>query len=118
MTNIKALLDAVPPGVVQPDGLTWTRLGEEGGVLHTGGGDGIVYSACTIAASSCPPELDQTMELIAAAPAALARALKELDHARQLIECGCWDKGDGICEQCTDAQAALGYIEDRDNGLG
>ena len=108
---IKALLASAPRGVTEADGLTWTRLGEEGGALHTGGGGGIVYADCRVAGLTATPDRDPVLDLIAAAPALLAAAVAELAHHQQLQGCGCWDKGDGVCDRCDAALVALGLEE-------
>ena len=86
LAAIKARLAAVPPGVIEPDGLCWTRLGEYGGALHTGGDGGIVYRDCAVASVECPPERDPAMELLAHAPADLAAVVGKLEQARRDLE--------------------------------
>lgn len=83
LSAIKAMLSAAPPGVIEPGGLCFTRLGPDGGALHTGGADGIVYSACRVASvDQCPEELDPAIALITAAPALVASLVAELEGLR------------------------------------
>lgn len=82
--DVRAMLAAVPDGVIAPDSLTFTRLHDDGGALHTGGEGGIVYAACAVASVvNCPEEHDPAMRLIARVPAALAGMVEALDKACQ-----------------------------------
>ena len=84
---IVARLEKVPASLVVDDGLTFTRLHDEGGALHTGGGDGIVYAGAAVASiDNCPPARDAFLEVIANAPSDLAWALRELRHAKRALE--------------------------------
>lgn len=101
-----AALETTPNPVFDLEGLTFTRLVEEGGPLHTGEADGIVYAACRVGHIDLPPSFDPVAELIARAPALLQWALRKLDAFHALEGCA------GELDTCRDMECSACSIRE------
>lgn len=80
--DIGLRLDALKPG----GPWTWTRLTEDGGSLHAGGSDGIVYAACQVAGLHLPVEREAVAEFIESAPTDIEWLLRVANAARRLVD--------------------------------
>lgn len=85
--QIRAALAACHPDF-SFDSLTFSRLGEDGGALHTGGSDGIVYAGCAVGALTLPAAYEAECQVIASAPAWLMTAIRERDAWRSVALMG------------------------------
>lgn len=101
MTRLQQIEDvtATWPAIFQEGGLSFTRLGREGGVLHTGGSGGLVYSASVIANLMTVEENDDRVNVITTAPTYVTWLLRALSLACERIAEGEWETADTVAER-------------------
>ena len=87
LAQIRGRLEADP-------GTTFTRLSAEGGALHMGGGDGIVYAANHLGYVEAPEALDGAFTLMHHAHDDLNWALGQIERLREVLR--------GLLQACCD----------------